>query len=85
MKNNRNHHLCAEISSGYVKGVRTEKWKFCTTPGDVDELYDLENDPDELVNLADDPHYADVVQEHRKYILDWMITSQDAKRDTTPG
>ncbi len=80
VKNDLHHHLCGEINSGYVKGVRTDRWKFCTTPGDVDELYDLESDPNELYNLADDPKYADVVNEHRKYILDWMITTQDAKR-----
>ena len=30
---------------------------------DDDELYDLENDPDEMVNHASDPAYASVIRE----------------------
>jgi arylsulfatase A-like enzyme len=73
------HHLCKEISSGPVKCVRSERWKFCMTPGDVDELYDLQNDPHELVNLARDPRYAEVCVTHRQLILDWLIASEDSR------
>jgi arylsulfatase A-like enzyme len=34
------HHLCREISRGRTKGARTDRYKYCFTPGDVDELYD---------------------------------------------
>ncbi len=73
------HHLCPAIYQGRVKGVRTERWKYCITPGDVDELYDLENDPNELHNLAEDPQYASVVCEHRDLILEWLIETEDTQ------
>ncbi len=33
------------------RAIRTKKWKYCETYNDVSELYDMENDPDELHNV----------------------------------
>ncbi len=46
-------------------------------PGEVDELYDLENDPWELRNLAHLPEYADVISDMRLKLADWMISTED--------
>ncbi len=70
------HHLCQTISRGPVKGVRTDRWKYCVTPGDVDELYDLKEDPDELHNLAQRPEHRRVVERHRRLLLDWLIRTE---------
>ena len=38
----------------------------------VEELFDTENDPHELVNLADDPEYVDKIQELRLELDRWL-------------
>lgn len=44
-------------------GVRNERYKYVTYPyiDDISELYDLENDPNEMNNLFQDDAYQDVV------------------------
>ncbi|MDB5110348.1 MAG: acetylglucosamine-6-sulfatase [Mucilaginibacter sp.] len=45
-----------------IFGVRTDKYKYIRGWGiwDMNELYDLEKDPDEIHNLAQDKKYADI-------------------------
>jgi len=45
------------------------------------ELYDLENDPNESVNLAKDPGYADMCMEFKKKLADWMKKTNDPLLD----
>jgi uncharacterized sulfatase len=48
-----------------MRMLRTPRWKLVRhlDPPGADELYDLENDPGELLNLAPVPEAADVLQE----------------------
>jgi hypothetical protein len=48
-------------------GVRTERWKYVCYPDidDLDELYDLRNDPHEMRNLASEGGHAAVLGEMR--------------------
>ena len=66
------HHLCPEISRGETKGVLQGHWKYCITSGDVAELYDLDSDPDELVNRAHDPAFCDVVTACHTQLTQWI-------------
>jgi len=43
----------------------------------VEELYDSENDPHMVKNLAEDPAYADVLKQMRQRLHDWMVETRD--------
>ena len=42
-----------------------------------EELYDVENDPEEIANLADDPEYSDLKDQMRAQLFEWMIETRD--------
>lgn len=62
------HHLCGTISRGCTRGVRWEDWKYIYNHGEVDELY----------NLAEDPAYSGMAREGRDRLLAWEVESEDA-------
>lgn len=51
--------------------------RFFTIPRPVEELYDLEADPHETVNLASNPDHNATLIDLRKSLQDWMIESRD--------
>lgn len=57
-----------------VFGVRTDKYKYIRYWGvwDRNELYDIENDPDETKNLILDPEYRDTAEELAKELFSWL-------------
>ncbi len=57
-----------------VHAVRTDRYKYIHYHGiwDIDELYDLKNDPEELNNLIDSPEQQDLVIELNKKMYDWL-------------
>lgn len=42
-----------------------------------EELYDLNNDPHEIHNLADNPRFADILNQHRNLLNQWIEESDD--------
>ena len=46
-------------------------------PRVAEELYDLEKDPDEVVNLAGDPAYSAVLDEMREALAGWIEETDD--------
>lgn len=48
----------------------------------MEELYDMQKDPYEMVNLADDPKYKEVKKELRKQLLLWMEEQGDKGQQT---
>ena len=57
-----------------VFGVRTDKFKYIRYYGvwDTNELYDLENDPDETTNLIYKTEYADTAKKMANELYDWL-------------
>jgi choline-sulfatase len=51
----------AEGAISPIVMVRRGNWKYIHSPADPDQLFDLDNDPTEVHNLADDPETRDVV------------------------
>ncbi|MBC2659359.1 alkaline phosphatase family protein [Pseudomonas sp. MSSRFD41] len=60
--------------------VRSERWKYLAYDGFRPQLFDLQNDPQELHDLGADPAYAPVREEHLGYLLEWL---RGLKRRTT--
>jgi N-acetylglucosamine-6-sulfatase len=58
-------------------GVRSDKYKYIHYMGiwDQNELYDLENDPDEMCNLIEKPEYAQLVKSMAGDLFDWLETT----------
>lgn len=57
--------------------LRWDRYKYVSNPPDIDELYDLEADPHELVNRIGDPVMADVAEECRRRLLAWIERTDD--------
>ncbi|MEO1026684.1 MAG: sulfatase-like hydrolase/transferase [Pseudomonadota bacterium] len=55
------YHAAGAVSGAFM--LRKGRWKLIHYVGFSDELYDLENDPEELENRASDPTCMDVLKE----------------------
>jgi arylsulfatase A-like enzyme len=67
-----------QIGYGYFRrGVVTRRFKYIYDPDDEPELYDLENDPLEMHNIARDPDWANVLAEHHALCRDWHLAHGD--------
>jgi len=70
----------AEASYAPLVATRYGKWKFVRCQLDPDQLFDLEADPQELVNLADVPvHAATLAQLRAKSEARWDLEKFDAE------
>ncbi len=61
-------------TSGWM--VRTARYKYVLYDKGLyrEQLYDMENDRGEMVNLAVDSRYRTIVEEHRAMLREWMQT-----------
>ena len=57
--------------------VRTRRWKYVYDPHSTDELYDLHEDPGELVNRVEDPACREVLREMQARLLGWNDATGD--------
>ena len=62
------------FKEGKLNELQSFMWSASRTP---EELYDLENDPHETVNLVEDPRHAEALQQHRRILTDWIKATDD--------
>jgi arylsulfatase A-like enzyme len=57
--------------------LQTDRYKYIFHTNDIDELYDHENDPFELKNVADDASYASDLRDLKHRMVEWMAKTKD--------
>jgi arylsulfatase len=60
-----------------AKMIRTARWKYCYYPDGYAELYDIQADPNERMNLAGRAETRDVEFDLRTRLLNWLINSTE--------
>lgn len=74
-----------ELALYSQRGIRTHRHKYVYNANDIDELYDLEQDPAELRNRIDDPACAAVLRDLRGRMLAEMRRTDDMIARWTPA
>ena len=54
-------------------------YDLCFAKRDAVELYDCQNDPDQINNLAQDPKYAKTLNKLRTQLIDYLKTTEDPR------
>jgi len=64
-----------------VHGVRTDRYKYMHYHGiwDIDELYDLQNDPEEMYNLIDSEEHQELVKKLNNMVFTWLEETDGMK------
>lgn len=61
--------------------IRSGQWKYCYYHEDREQLFDLRNDPEEVVNLVKRPEHRDLVASLKKRALEgWRLKQFQEKR-----
>lgn len=64
-------------SHGRAVMIRMGDLKYTMREYEKDELYDLDQDPDEQVNVIDEPAYKERLMEMKEYLLRWYQATAD--------
>jgi arylsulfatase A-like enzyme len=77
-KSLRPFQFSGQIGFGYFRrGVVTRRYKYIYDPEDTAELYDLQADPLEMINLADKREFKDVAAHHHALCHAWHRAQGD--------
>ena len=70
-------YVASENSWGRM--IRSQRFKYCAYDSGAtrETLVDMENDPGEMQNLCDSETYKVVLDEHRRYLMEWVKLSGD--------
>ncbi|MCK5701938.1 MAG: sulfatase, partial [Cyclobacteriaceae bacterium] len=64
----------AYFEAGKMNEIQTAMWSSIRVP---EEFYDLENDPHEINNLANDAAYKSEIERHQKILENWIYETDD--------
>lgn len=68
--------------AGRFRMIRTRDWKLVANPGGQSELYDMRNDPGELVNLYGEEETAEIQAELEHLLTEWKNDHVPPEVDT---
>ena len=68
--------------AGRFRMIRSKDWKFVEEENGTSELYDMKNDPNELVNLWNDPAFIEIQQEMQAALDEWKYSLPGIETDT---
>jgi len=68
-----------------TRAVRTPRWKYVHRPEGPYELYDLEADPGEQVNLYGQPGREAIRDEQKRALDDFFVNHSDPRYDLYRG
>lgn len=69
---------CIKASQSMTRSIVTQDgWKLNWSSGDRSQLFDLKNDPYEVINLYDDEEYRDKLSSLKEQIRDWQQKHND--------
>ncbi len=57
--------------------LRTDRWKYIWNLADIDEMYDLRDDPCELTNRIDDPNVSEIGKRMRRRLFELLAEAND--------
>jgi len=60
-----------------LRVIRSDRYKYVDHLVGMDELYDLQQDPDEIHNLIDDPGYGQVREQLSRRLGAWIEKHSD--------
>jgi arylsulfatase A-like enzyme len=70
-------HVVAESRAGRMLRTARFKYNVYESGEHREQLIDLENDPGEMTNLAQDPDFQDVLNDHRRRLRNWVEETGD--------
>jgi arylsulfatase A-like enzyme len=60
--------------------LRSGRWKYVFNPTDLDELYDLDADPDELTNIAARFEHRETLERLQRLLMTHLVEEEDPLR-----
>jgi arylsulfatase A-like enzyme len=72
-------HLWIESEFGYM--VEGDRYKYMPYDSgkDQEQLMDLEKDPGEIKNMAEDPAYRDILNQYRQYFRSYQESADETE------